>query len=306
VDALTSRLSTRFLVVTVVPNILFIGYIGFLLAAGAPAHSPSLARATKVLDGLTIRQIVVLLLGTLIISFATHPLQTPLVQFVEGYWRGLPFGRVATDLFTERFRDELCSAEKEMKRPRDAKSFTEARRRKYWLPPKEYLLPTALGNTLWQGENRAGERYGLELDVAMPRLIPLLSDSSIAELRDRRNQLDVAVRLSVVAGLATAIGVGLLLWHASWLFLPLVTSLLCWASYRAAVAAARGFSVSLAAAIDLHHLQLFDALQLERPANLKDEYDLNTTLVIMFRDGLIREDRSELNYIPKADKTSGD
>jgi hypothetical protein len=137
----------------------------------------------------------------------------------------------------------------------------------------------------------------------MPRITPLLSAASLAELRDRRTQLDAAVRLSVVTGLATAAGVGLLVWHGAWLFLPLVTYLLCWASYRAAVAAARGFSVSLAAAIDLHHLQLFDALHLERPTNLEEEYDLNTTLSIMFRDGLPPGDRSDLSYIPpKEDK----
>ena len=69
-DALTKRLGTRFLVVTVLPNVLFTAYVGFLLAAGAPTHSPSLAHALKVLDALTVRQIIVLLVAVLIISVA--------------------------------------------------------------------------------------------------------------------------------------------------------------------------------------------------------------------------------------------
>jgi hypothetical protein len=312
VDALTNRLGTRFLVVTVVPNILLIAYVGFLVAAGAPARYPSFARALKVLDGLTTRQIVAILLGLLIISVATYPLQVPLIQFVEGHWRGLPFGSAAADHFTDRFSNELCWAKNILVLSTEepwgrstGQIVAEAERRLYWLPSdEEDLLPTELGNTLQTGEIRAGERYGLKLDVAMSRLSPLLSPNSLADLRDRRNQLDAAVRLSVAAGLATVIGLGLLIWHGRWLLLTLMTYLLCWMCYRAAVAAARAFSLSLAAAVDLHHLQLFDALQLERPANLTEELELNRTLARLFHgDELARKAKDDLRYIaPKADK----
>lgn len=308
-DALTNRLGTRFLVVTVVPNVLLIAYVGFLLAAGAPTHSPSLARALKVLDGIALPQAIVILLALLIFSVATQPLQTPLIQLVEGYWQGLPFGAALANRFTHRFRKELAWVQQEMKRvekgseekERDRaaeQSYNEARQRQTWLPPiEELLLPTALGNTLTIGEIRAGERYGLQLDVAMPRLTSLMSPGTLDELRDRRNQLDAAARLCVAAGLATAVGVGLLIWHENWLFLPVATYLLCWMCYRAAVAAARAFSVSLAAAIDLHHLQLFDALQLERPASLLEEQDLNTTLDFLFR-GTMNQKVEDLRYVP--------
>jgi hypothetical protein len=312
VDALTNRLGTRFLVVTVVPNILLIAYVGFLIAAGAPARYPSFARALKILGGLTTRQIVAILLGLLIISVATYPLQVPLIQFVEGHWRGLPFGSAAADRFTDRFWNEMSwaknililSTEEPWGRS-TGQTVAEAERRLYWLPPdEEDLLPTELGNTLQTGEIRAGERYGLKLDVAMSRLSPLLSPTSLADLRDRRNQLDAAVRLSIAAGLATVIGVGLLIWHGRWLLLSLMTYLLCWMCYRAAVAAARAFSLSLAAAVDLHHLQLFDALQLERPANLTEELELNKTLARLFHgDELARKAKDDLRYIAsKADK----
>jgi hypothetical protein len=300
VDALTKRLSTRFLVVTVMPNVLFIVYVGFLLAAGAPTRSPSLARAAKVLDALTIRQAIVVLVAVLIISVAIHPLQTPLIQFVEGYWQALPFGQAFQNRCTNRFRSELRWAEREIKLA--GQSYQEALYRRDWLPPTEDdLRPTALGNTLSTGEIRAGERYLLDIRIAMPRLAPLLSARSLAELRDRRNQLDAAVRLCVGAGLSTVVGLGLLLWHEHWLFLPLGTYLVSWLCYRSAVAAARGFSDSLAAAVDLHHLKLFDALQLERPASLAEEWDLNTKLDMLFKNEIDRDVADELRYVAPQD-----
>ena len=177
-----------------------------------------------------------------------------------------------------------------------------------WLPEREEdLRPTALGNTLWRGETTAGRRYGMELAVAWPRLIPLLPPDVLAELNDRRNQLDAAVRLCVASGIATAVSVGLLLWHGPWLFLALTTYLLGWACYRAAVAAARGFSTSLAAAVDLYHLQLFDALSLERPADIAQEAEHNAVLTKLFR-GVALGNRGEsmMRYItPKVGNPAG-
>ncbi len=175
----------------------------------------------------------------------------------------------------------------------------DAEYRLYWLPGQEQdLLPTELGNTLRVGEIRAGERYGLVLDVAMARLSPLLSPATLDDLGDKRNQLDAAVRLCIAAGLATVASIGLLLWDGPWLFLALVTYLLCWICYRAAVAAARTFSTSLAAAVDLHHLEVFDALQLERPANLAQEIEINSTLGKLFNgDRLDTKAKGDLHYV---------
>jgi hypothetical protein len=297
-DSLTSRLGTRFLVVTVIPNILLLGYIGFLLAAGAPARPPSLMRAIKALDGLSVREIIAVLLLVLVVSVATHPLQVPLIQLMEGYWERLPCGFAAKRRLTARFREEL-------RRSTDDQRDQSWERQ--WLPEEEKdLLPTVLGNTLTAGERRAGERYGLELENAWARLHPLLSAASLAELQDQRNQLDAAARLCLVTGLATVVSLCLLLWHGSWLFLPVVTYVLCWACYRGAVAAARGYSNSLAAAVDLHHLQIFDALELDRPRDLAEEYDRNTkTVNFLFRGELSRRQERELRYrIPEPDKPS--
>jgi len=307
-EALTGRLSTRFLIVTVVPNILLVGYVGFLIAAGAPARSPSPTRALAVLDKLTAVQVIALLVGLLILSVATYPLQTPLIQLIEGYWQALPFGSAIADRCTDRFRLELRWVNQELEREGSEDEWDWAARQAYahavyrenWLPAlEEDLLPTTLGNTLATGEIRACRRYKLETDVTLPRLAPLLSPASLAELRERRNQLDAVVRLCVVSGLATAISLGLLLRFGPWLFLTLATYVLCWACYRAAIAAARGFCIHLAAAVDLHHLQLYDALHLERPADMAAELKRNVILTDLFRGEVLDKDQlTELRYLP--------
>lgn len=299
------RLGTRFLAVTVVPNVLLIGYVGFLIAAGAPAHSPSPSRALQALDDLTLNRVIAIILGLLVISVASHPLQMPLIQFVEGYWWRLPLGPRLANIATERFRFAQEKAQSDYRAakgsPGDWKAKNTASAAQLsldWLPEREEdLRPTALGNTLRRGETRAGRRYGLELTLAWPRLIPLLPTGVLAEINDRRNQLDAAVRLCVASSIATALSVGLLLWHGPWLFLAAATYLLSWACYRAAVAAARGFSNSLAAAVDLYHLRLFDALSLERPADIKQECERNAVLMKLFRGVILgKQERSIIRY----------
>lgn len=314
--AFAGRLGTRFLVVTVVPNALLLGYISFLLAAGAPAHSPSPARALAALDHLTANRIAAVLLGLVIVSIASHPLQIPLIQLLEGYWWGLPFGPKLANLATGRFRNEWKHVKNELKTVADAapwdwhakNSGRNAQFRWDWLPERQAdLLPTALGNTLRRGETRAGERYQLDLTVALPRLTPLMAPGVLAELSDLRNQLDAAARLCIAAGVATAASVGLLIWHGPWLFLALATYMLSWACYRSAVAAARRFCISLTAAVDLSHLQLFDALSLERPADLVEECERNERLSRLFRGQLAKDEMAAFRYVlPKTDNPTAE
>jgi hypothetical protein len=295
------------------PNILLIGYVGFLVAAGAPTRPPSPVRALAVLDKLTAVQIIALFLGVLILSIATYPLQTPLIQLIEGYWQGLPFGPIIAERCTERFRQELNWVRTELRREGKEDDWDWTARQanahasylENWLPTAEAeLLPTALGNTLKTGEIRAFRRYRLQTDVTLPRLAPLLSPASLAELRERRNQLDAAVRLCVATGLATTVSLCMLLRFGPWLFLTFGTYVLCWACYQAAVAAARGFCNQLSAAVDLHHLQLYDALQLKRPADMEMELKCNETLTDLFRGEALDEDQmAQLQYLPpKADE----
>ena len=231
----------------------------------------------------------------------------PLVQLLEGYWGGLPFGSRLAHRATNRFRKERNEALVTLSKTRKAhhwdwqakNSRRYAQFRLSWLPRGEdELLPTDLGNTLWRGETQAGDRYRLELDVVLPRLTPLMEPDVLGDLSDLRNQLDAAARLCVAAGVATAVSVGLLLWHGPWLFLALAMYFLSWASYRSAVAAARRFSLSLAAAIDLYHLKLYEALSLKRPIDLKQERRCNAVLSKLFSGELAENEMAGFTYLP--------
>lgn len=310
--ALSGRLGTRFLVVTVLPNALLLGYLGLLLAAGAPTRSPSPSRAITVLNHLTGHEIATIILGLLVFSVATYPLQTPLIQLLEGYWWGLPFGPKLAERATKRFRkewDEVRNFLRDTGDPLPWDSTAEnarshAQLRMDLLPRnKNELLPTALGNALRRGEGGAGGRYGLNMEVAVPRLTPLLAPGVLGELNDLRNQLDAAARLCVAAGVATAVSVGLLFRHGPWLFLALAMYLMTWACYRSSIAAARRFSLSLAAAVDLYHLKLYDALSLERPADLEQERRRNDALSRLFNGRLGDDDLTEFKFLPPQPET---
>jgi uncharacterized membrane protein len=305
-DALTSRFGNRFLIVSVLPNAMLIAYLGLLVAAGAPTRDPAISRAIKILNGLTIRQVVALVLGLLIFSVATYSLQVPLIQLLEGYWQRLPMGRTTANrcidrMWTERqqLADFINKNSRDEVSDETARQIAEAQYRIDWIPPdKQFVLPTELGNVLYVGETTAASRYGLETNVVMARLRPLLSADMRAELGDKRSQMDAAARLCIVAGVATMATIGLLLSRGPWLFLAFAPYLLSWVCYRAAVAGAHDFSRTLAAAIDLYHLELFDALHLPRPENLTRELEVNELLGYLFSgDNLGPADTDHLTYV---------
>lgn len=314
--AFSGRLATRFLVVTVLPSAVLLGYIGFLIAAGAPTRPLHPPQALHALEHPTPNAITAAVLLLLAVSVASHPLQIPLIHLLEGYWWGVPFGSKLAKLGTARFEREHAALQGivediEASGADDWESRNRVRHassRLNWLPlSKEDLLPTALGNTLWRGENVAGNRYCLSMDVALPRLAPLLDPKVLAELSDLRNQLDAAARFCLAAAVATVASIGLLLRDGPWLFMAVGTYCLSWVCYQSAIAAARRFSGSLSAAVDLYHLNLYDALSLERPSNLKEERKRNAVLSKLFRSALTDEEMDCILYTqPKREPSPAD
>jgi len=276
-DALLGRTSTRFLVVTLLPNLLLVFYVGFLLAAGAADHDPQLASALHALNDLTWRELVFglfLVVGTAVVL---HPVQYPLIQILEGYWLNLPFGAMASEWATHRYHQhwlELRAVEREASEEdvMSSKHGSAAGAQLDWMPTEPAkLLPTSLGNTLRAGEERAGSRYGLDIGILLPRLFPLMRPEVRDQLNERRNQLDAAARVCIVALVACLVSIVLLVPGGHWLLVPFATFIVAWVSYRAAVAAAKGYCIDMAAAVDLHHRDFWRAFELQPPANLEAE-----------------------------------
>jgi len=271
-DALAARLGVRFLFVTLFPNLYFFGVLGVLLIAGAPGGRPSWTVFEQRIDGVTFQGIALAGVGIVLLSLATHPLQLPLIQIIEGYWLGLPGGATLERLGRRRYEDLLTRARAtDASDGVDEATRAEAQRIMRWLPVRQHLRPTELGNALYTGEVRAGERYRLRTDLAWPRLRALLPEPQLGQVNDTRNQLDASVRYCVLSLVAAATTLLILLPYDIWLIVPLALYLFAWGSYRAAVAGAKRFCEELEVAFDLHHLRLWDALALPRPANLREE-----------------------------------
>lgn len=303
IDALYDRLGHRFIVVTLLPNLAFVVFVGALLAAGAPSRRPSWDSLSGTITDMSAGGLVLAGIATFVASMAIHPLQYPLIQLVEGYWIGLPFGATLAKLAAEPIRKEhKALSHFQDQQDVDEHDATEAQERRRWLPVQaDLILPSALGNTLLAGEHRAGYRYHYNTLAVFPRLIPLMSASVQSELTELRNQMDVAVRICVLNLLAVVVGMTLLIRHDVWLLLPLGCYLLAWVSYRAAIAAAKHFSEAMAVAFDLHHLDLWDAMSLDRPRDVdavRQEHGENLSNLLAGRP-LRRDQYRRLTYQPR-------
>jgi hypothetical protein len=276
-EGLIGRASSRFIFVTLFPNAVYVLFVAAILASGAPAHDPKMSAVMHTLAVLTWRDIASLLFLITVIGIAVHPFQQPIIQLLEGYWLPFPGGAWATDLATRRYvslyaqlrADERNNTSSDVRKYRKAASASE---RLTWLPDDDVdLLPTSLGNTLRVGEDRATARYGMDAAVVMPRLVPLMRPEVRERLADRRNQLDAAARLCAMSLLGIPVSVGLLLPTGHWLFVPLCALSVAWLAYRGAVSAAKGYCTEMAAAVDLHHRDLWRALEIPPPPSLFQE-----------------------------------
>jgi len=276
-EGLLGRASSRLIFVTLIPNAAYVLFVAAILASGAPGRDPKMSALLHVLGTLTWRDFAGLLFLIIVVGIAMHPIQRPLIQLLEGYWLSLPGGTWAADLATRRYvalytqlrADERSNMSTDIAVHRKAASASD---RLAWLPDDDIdLLPTSLGNTLRVGEDRAAARYGMDVAVVMPRLVPLLRSEMRERLTDRRNQLDAAARLCAISLLGVPVSIGLLLPTGHWLYVPLCAFAIAWLSYRGAVAAAKGYCEEMAAAVDLHHRDLWRALELPPPKNLLQE-----------------------------------
>ncbi|XVV00875.1 hypothetical protein ACQPW3_26060 [Actinosynnema sp. CA-248983] len=232
-SGLAGALGLRATFIGFLPAGTLVVFVGALLAAGPPDRAPVVSRLLDRAAELSVAESGVVLLGLVVVTVLTQPLQLPLVQLFEGYRAPGPVGRLGrkrqlkrrSRLDRERQvvvprRDVGENTEGVPTRARQQAAYEAAWRLARRYPPAGLVLPTALGNVLRAAEYRAGAPYGLDSVTAWPRLYPLLSESARAVSDDRRLQLDVAVRFSasfVLAAVASAV----LLWrHGWWLVVP--------------------------------------------------------------------------------------
>lgn len=140
------------------------------------------------------------------------------------------------------------------------------------------VMPTRLGNVLRTYEATAGAAVGLDV-IGWANHIGLVADAThTAYLRDQRNGMDLAARMTATCAAMFAVTF-LLMWpHGLWLLLGLIPLTGAWLSYRGAVSAAGSYGQALAAWLHLNRFRLYEALHLPPVGDTAAEQSQNEEL----------------------------
>jgi hypothetical protein len=142
------------------------------------------------------------------------------------------------------------------------------------------IAPTSLGNIAESMQSYTLTRYRMNFVTFWARLQPVLQKKTelYSALQDVKLQLDFLVACVWLASVTT------LLWvialplssHVGWLLLTVVIAgpLTVWLFYRAAVENYLGFGETVRTSVDLHRLELLDALHVHKPNGLREEREM--------------------------------
>jgi hypothetical protein len=302
-----------FSLVSVVPSAFLVAWTALLVRSGAWSGTPDVGAALGVFAEAGIGGAAGLVLATIVLGVVLHPMQFAFVQFLEGYWGATPVAREVRRMRTYAHWDSVHSLRVEraaLGRQLQAKKaqtvavegvarqllmaeIAELRSTRRELgrieqsypDSREAFMPTRLGNILRRFEWSIGVGYGIETITATPYLMSVSTPSDLEYLDDQRSQLDLAVRMTVVSLLATALGGLFLARHGMWLLVVLVPYVAGYLSYRGAVVAASEYGRALGVLVTLNRFALYERLQLKRPKDTDEELKQNENLMHYLRHG---------------------
>lgn len=304
----------RFSLVNLVPATILVGFLTLLAVSGLYAGDDlNLGETTKKL-GANPGWALVAVFGVFVLAVLLRPFQAALVQLLEGYWERWPVLNHVSALAIERHRrarhtaeivvdayrepgpsatsalHEVAQAQRLRRRATAIKMRAQVTVDRYPKPLWEKsqngrivgyddrLLPTLLGNALRDGEDNAGQRYGLSIQVVAPRLYPSLSPKLDAAITQSLDLLDTTAAMCVSFAVAAVSSLPLIGRWDPWSFTPLAAVVLSVLAYRGAVRIARGHARLLATACDLHRFDMLAALHYELPTTPQYERQLNLGL----------------------------
>jgi len=303
----------RFSLVNLVPATFLTGFLTLLIVSGVyGGHQVDLSSTAEML-GANAGWAVVAVFGVFVVAVLLRPFQVAVVQLLEGYWQPWPGLAYATQVAIERHRRirhtaevvnqgrlpgppsgaELSDVARAQRQHRTA-SIRRARARaiyhRYPRPRLERrpdgrlrsyddrLMPTLLGNTLRDGEDNAGDRYGLRMQVVAPRLYPYLSPKLDAAISQNLDLIDTAAAMCIAFAVAALASLPLVARHDAWRATPLIALILAILAYRGAIQVARGHARLLATVFDLHRFDMIAALHYELPRTPLREDRFNKAL----------------------------
>lgn len=318
VSGVGSAIGRYFSIVSFIPSFFLVGFTFALIESGAWSASGNLnwARAGSAFADLS--NLASLVLVSIVLGVAVHPIQFALVQFFEGYWGTGRWAQRARVVRILHHRDRYCAhhdedlaASMELKEKDEEARLREAagdervtleaerrvtlrsiadesRRVAAEYPPpndvgrhEEYdnIMPTRLGNALRKHERLAGSQYGLDAVKVIQQVSFVAQPERLAYVGDQRQLLDLSVRMSATAIVATLIAIAGLWQHGAWLLLALAPYGVAYLSYRGAVVVAHEYGAAVAAMIDLDRFALYDALRMPHPIDTAAERRMNVKLM---------------------------
>jgi hypothetical protein len=276
-------LGLRFTVSALLPFTLLAAF-GFAIVAmvlANPGTDPATAiRSAGTTAGLP--GLVIMLVSAFVVAVVTQPFQIAVVRLLEGYWGVSGYAGRARAIGVELQRRRqhrllLALRRAEFAAERDDAVLLRAQLDRFPAPGE--LLPTTLGNALRAGEQRAGERYGLDTVRAWSRLYYLLPETFQRDVAELHGQVDGSARLTVALVLAGTGSAPVLAQHGWWNMVWVAALSLAAVAYRGGVAAAANLTDVLCAAFDLHRFELIRAMHLPLPKTRREELSQAVTLV---------------------------
>lgn len=233
-----------------------------------------------------------------------RPFEVGLVQVLEGYWTAAaPVGELRA-LAAERHRRRRDNAS--LERSAEAQQGTASHADQTTLhelavrqraqaragrireqaslafqdyPEREVdIMPTLLGNILRDAEYVAGQRYGLDVRFAYPRMFPTVSAPMQMAIKRQLDLITVSASLTVCFGLIALASLPLALRFDVWSLTAPLGAVLATVAYRGAASASREHKLILMAAFDLHRFDLAAAFRYKPPTSAADELALNKQL----------------------------
>ena len=271
------------------------------------AVDPGIPSVIYTMGELGVTGAILLTLVVLAGSVLLRPFQIAFVQLLEGYWRGGLLSRLRVSRHMS--RHSMAAARRHLStttRPADGDGDaiaryarllreTDASRQRAAQILSNYpengnlIMPTALGNVLRRSETTAGERYGLNTTLMMPRLYPHLSTQLDTELREQVNVLDSASVFTLLFGALTILTMPLAWRLDGWSVTPLIMVFSAWVAYRGACTAAMRVGQLWATAFDLHRFEMLASMRQRLPRHGVEERESNRALTDAldgYREGL--------------------
>ena len=257
----------------VLPSLLFwsVGALAWVWFYGLQALDALLANLTNLLVvGVSIAGLITFFLSVLLVNLLVYPAR----RILEGRWPKWLWALYRFTTFLQKRKVQLAKTrwqELMLKVGKVDLSLGE----RFELEKIEMLLhrtprtnidigPTQLGNIQRASEIRIRTKYGLSVDITLPRLKLLLPDVAREELESLSNSINLFV-LWLLWGLFMSVWA---IWFRWVIIISVVVTVI---AYRLAVFTAVRYATILESCYDLYRFSLYKSLRFPLPKSAKDE-----------------------------------